>query len=105
VLGAALLLGIVNAFVRPVVVLLTLPLTVLTLGLFLLVVNAMMLGLVSWRVRGFPRWAASGARCSARSDGELFRLAGQRLHRRERALRGDRNTPGLMSIVVRSREH
>lgn len=47
VLGAALLLGIVNAFVRPVVVLLTLPLTILTLGLFLLVVNAMMLGLVS----------------------------------------------------------
>lgn len=53
VLGAALLLGIVNAFVRPVVVLLTLPLTVLTLGLFLLVVNAMMLGLVSWLFAGF----------------------------------------------------
>jgi putative membrane protein len=47
VLGAALLLGIVNAIVRPVVVLLTLPLTILTLGLFLLVVNAMMLGLVA----------------------------------------------------------
>lgn len=53
VLGAALLLGIVNAFVRPVVVLLTLPLTILTLGLFLLVVNAMMLGLVSVMFTGF----------------------------------------------------
>jgi putative membrane protein len=53
VLGAALLLGIVNAFVRPVVILLTLPLTILTLGLFLLVVNAMMLGLVSVLFQGF----------------------------------------------------
>jgi putative membrane protein len=53
VLGAALLLGIVNAFVRPVVILLTLPLTILTLGLFLLVVNAMMLGLVSMMFQGF----------------------------------------------------
>jgi putative membrane protein len=53
VLGAALMLGIVNAFVRPVVILLTLPLTILTLGLFLLVVNAMMLGLVSVLFQGF----------------------------------------------------
>jgi putative membrane protein len=44
---AALLLGFVNAFVRPVLVLLTLPITLLTLGLFLLVVNAAMLGLVA----------------------------------------------------------
>lgn len=44
---AGLLLGIVNAFVRPLIVLLTLPFTVLTLGLFLLVVNAAMLGLVA----------------------------------------------------------
>lgn len=47
-LGAALLLGIVNAVVRPLLVLLTLPITVVTLGLFLLVVNAAMLGLVAW---------------------------------------------------------
>ena len=44
---AALLLGVVNAVVRPVVVLLTLPITVLTLGMFLLVVNAAMLGMVA----------------------------------------------------------
>jgi putative membrane protein len=55
---AALLLGIVNAVVRPVVVLLTIPLTIVTLGLFLLVVNAAMLGLVAallegMRVEGF----------------------------------------------------
>lgn len=52
-LGAALLLGIVNAVVRPLLVLLTLPVTVLTLGLFLLVVNAAMLALVAWVFDGF----------------------------------------------------
>jgi putative membrane protein len=50
---AALLLGLVNAFVRPLVILLTLPLTVLTVGLFLLVVNALMLGLVALLLPGF----------------------------------------------------
>lgn len=50
---AALLLGVVNAVVRPVVVLLTLPATLLTLGLFLLVVNAAMLGLVAAFLPGF----------------------------------------------------
>jgi putative membrane protein len=52
-LVAALLLGIVNAFVRPILVLLTLPLTVVTLGLFLLVVNALMLMLVAALMDGF----------------------------------------------------
>jgi len=47
-LFAALMLGIVNAFVRPVLILLTLPFTIITLGLFLLVINAAMLGLVAW---------------------------------------------------------
>ncbi len=46
-LGSALLLGLVNAVVRPLVVLLTLPITILTLGIFLLVINAAMLGLVA----------------------------------------------------------
>ena len=50
---AALLLGMVNAVVRPVVFLLTLPLTILTLGLFLLVVNAAMIGLVALLLPGF----------------------------------------------------
>ena len=52
-LAAAILLGIVNAVVRPVVFLLTLPLTLVTLGLFLLVVNAAMLGLVGLLLKGF----------------------------------------------------
>ena len=52
-LMAALLLGMVNAVVRPLAILLTLPLTLLTLGLFLLVVNAGMLGLVSAFFDGF----------------------------------------------------
>jgi putative membrane protein len=50
---AAVLLGIVNALVRPVVFILTLPLTILTLGLFLLVVNAAMIGLVAMLLDGF----------------------------------------------------
>jgi putative membrane protein len=50
---AALLLGIVNAIVRPIVVLRTLPVTLITLGLFLLVVNAAMLGLVAAFLPGF----------------------------------------------------
>ncbi len=50
---AAVLLGVVNALVRPVLVILTLPLTILTLGLFLLVVNAATIGLVAWMLRGF----------------------------------------------------
>jgi putative membrane protein len=50
---AAVLLGIVNAVVRPVVFVLTLPITLLTLGLFLLVVNAAMIGLVAVLLSGF----------------------------------------------------
>lgn len=52
-LGAALLLGIVNAVVRPVLIILTLPATIFTLGLFLLVINAAMLGLVAWMFDNF----------------------------------------------------
>jgi putative membrane protein len=52
-LFAALVLGVVNAIVRPVILLLTLPITVLTLGLFLLVLNGAMLGLAALLVPGF----------------------------------------------------
>lgn len=52
-LAAAFLLGIVNAFIRPIVVLLTLPFTVITFGLFLLVINGLLLWSVSAIVRGF----------------------------------------------------
>jgi putative membrane protein len=50
---AAIVLGVVNAIIRPIAVILTFPLTLLSLGLFLLVVNAGMLGLTAWLLRGF----------------------------------------------------
>ena len=58
---AGILLGIVNSILRPIAILLTLPVTILTLGLFLLVINAGMVGVVAWllpgmQVAGF--WAA-----------------------------------------------
>ena len=58
---AALLLGLVNAFIRPLLFLFTLPLTIVTMGLFIFVVNAAMFGLVAamldnFQVSGF--WSA-----------------------------------------------
>ncbi len=58
---AGILLGLVNAVIRPIAILLTLPMTLVTLGLFLLVINAGMVALVAWmlpgmQVAGF--WAA-----------------------------------------------
>jgi putative membrane protein len=50
---AALVLGFVNAIVKPILVILTLPITILTLGLFYLVVNAMAFGLAAALVPGF----------------------------------------------------
>jgi putative membrane protein len=50
---AALLLGIVNAIVRPILILITLPITILTLGLFILIVNGITLALVAWLLPGF----------------------------------------------------
>ena len=50
---AAIVLGLINAIVRPLLVLFTLPLTILTLGLFLFVINAISFGLVGYFVSGF----------------------------------------------------
>ena len=50
---SALLLGFANAIVKPLLIVLTLPLTLLTFGLFLLVINALMILLVARLVRGF----------------------------------------------------
>ncbi|HMG05139.1 MAG TPA: phage holin family protein, partial [Chthoniobacterales bacterium] len=52
-IGAALLLGILNAFVRPVLLILSAPLILLTLGFFILIINALMLRLVPSIVIGF----------------------------------------------------
>ena len=49
---AGLLLGVVNSILRPIAILLTLPMTILTLGLFLLVINAGMVALVAWMLPG-----------------------------------------------------
>jgi putative membrane protein len=52
-LGAALLLGILNAFVRPILLILSAPLILLTLGFFILIINALMLRFVPSIVSGF----------------------------------------------------
>lgn len=63
-IAAAIILGLVNAFVRPILVVVTFPITVVTLGLFLLVVNAAMIGLTAMFLGGFEvggLWAGVGA--------------------------------------------
>ena len=50
---AGLILGFVNALIKPVLFVLTLPFTIVTLGLFIFVVNAICLALVAWLVPGF----------------------------------------------------
>ncbi|MBZ0168546.1 membrane protein [Candidatus Methylomirabilis lanthanidiphila] len=52
-LAAAFFLGVVNAFIRPVLLILTLPLTIITLGLFIPLLNAALLKLVSLMIQGF----------------------------------------------------
>ena len=51
--AAALLLGVFNAVLRPLAIMLTLPLTLITLGVFLAVINAAMLALAAWVLEGF----------------------------------------------------
>jgi putative membrane protein len=62
---AGLVLGVVNAIVRPIAFILTLPITILTLGLFLLILNAAMVGLVAWLVPGFHVGGFRGALLTA----------------------------------------
>jgi putative membrane protein len=62
---AAAVLGLLNTIVRPILFVLTLPLTVVTLGLFLVILNAIMLEMTAWVVPGFRidtfGWAIVGA--------------------------------------------
>jgi putative membrane protein len=64
-LVAGVVLGLVNTLLRPVLVLLTLPLTIVTLGLFIFVVNTICLGLTAWLLPGFSIdgfwWALAGS--------------------------------------------
>jgi putative membrane protein len=57
----ALVLGILNAFIRPILVIFALPLLILTLGLFMLVINALMLCFVSWLMQPYFRVDTFGA--------------------------------------------
>jgi putative membrane protein len=57
----ALMLGILNAFIRPIVVIFALPLLILTLGLFMIVINALMLCVVSWLMQPYFQVNAFGA--------------------------------------------
>lgn len=50
---AAVVLGFLNSIVKPILVLLTLPITILTLGLFVLVINVSLFGLAAWLLPGF----------------------------------------------------
>lgn len=77
-LVAALVIGLLNALVRPVLIVLTLPITVVTLGLFLLVINALIFWfagsiLEGFRVAGFW-WAMLGAVVYSLISGLLSRL-------------------------------
>ena len=60
-LVVAVVLGLINTILRPVLVLLTLPVTIVTLGLFILVINALLFQFASWLLKGFEVsgfWAA-----------------------------------------------
>ncbi|MCX7148153.1 MAG: phage holin family protein [Rhodocyclales bacterium] len=52
-LAVAVVLGLINAVIRPVLLLLTLPVTLLTLGLFIFAINGMMFMLAAWLLEGF----------------------------------------------------
>jgi putative membrane protein len=60
-LAASFILGIINAIIRPILIFLTLPLTVVTFGFFLLILNGLLLGLVSYFVPGFYISGLGGA--------------------------------------------
>ncbi|AZY47836.1 phage holin family protein [Bordetella avium] len=64
-LAAALILGLLNMLVKPVLVLLTLPITIVTLGLFLIILNGLLFWLAGSILRGFQVngfwWAVAGA--------------------------------------------
>ncbi|SEJ40171.1 putative membrane protein [Achromobacter sp. NFACC18-2] len=75
---AALVLGLVNMLVKPVLVLLTLPITIVTLGLFLIVINALLFWFVGSVLKGFQVngfwWAVGGAVLYSIISGLLTKL-------------------------------
>lgn len=77
-MGVAILLGLVNIFIKPLIIVLTLPLTILTLGLFIWVINAWMLMLIDKLVEGFTIrsfwWALFFSLFISVLNGVLFRI-------------------------------
>ena len=77
-LGVALLLALINMFIKPVIVLLTLPLTIITLGLFILVINAWILLIIDKIVDGFSVkgfwWAVLFSVFISIVNGVMFRI-------------------------------
>ncbi len=75
---AALVLGLINMLVKPLFVLLTLPITIVTVGLFLFVINALMFGLAGSILKGFQVngfwWAVGGALLYSLISGFLTNL-------------------------------
>jgi putative membrane protein len=97
-IAAALLLGVVNAFVRPIIIILTLPITLVTLGLFLLVINALMILLVAWFLPGFL------VRDRRRDRRQPHKLGDVRLDRPARPCRDrDRAPAAPRALVSRAR--
>ena len=77
----AVLLGLINAFIRPLLSLLTLPLTCLTFGLFALVLNAGLFGLASWLTPGMEVtfWGAvAGSLIASVASGIIFSVLDER---------------------------
>ena len=79
-LALALVFGVVNAIVKPILKLLTLPITVVTLGLFLLVLNALMLYLTSWLVGLFDLTFTVSSFIDAILGGIIIALVGMVLN-------------------------
>jgi len=77
---AAIVLGFLNAIVRPILTMLTLPITILTLGLFYLVINGLVFALAAWLVPGFSVasiwWAMGGALVVSLISGFVGGIAG-----------------------------
>jgi putative membrane protein len=78
---SAAVFGVLNAFLRPILQTLALPITIVTLGLFALVVNAIVFGLAAWLVRGFSlQWgfwsALLGSIALSLINSLLFQLVG-----------------------------
>jgi putative membrane protein len=84
---AAMILGVINAIVRPIVVILTLPLTIVTLGLFLLLVNAAMIGLASMVAPGFHVHGLMAGVLTAIITGVSSWIGGMILHDERREYR------------------